>query len=215
MRKYVIVLFTILFTGPIALGQSNTNHFSKTNAIKIYPTNFARAEFRIGYEHYFKDRKNSISIVPSIVLKDTPDETLEGWQLMGQYRLYLSHLRADKDQTFWGLHNFGFYAGLYSLYFDYSEDYMRGDHDPVTNEYIMSRYHKDVSSIEGGALIGLQIDITKRFLIDFYVGGGIRYTDLEDSYIPPPNSWVEDYGVFDYEYQGVKPSIGLSLGMTF
>ena len=47
--------------------------------------------------------------------------------------------------------------------------------------HLLRKFTKDITAVEGGALIGVQIDITKRIFLDFFVGGGIRYTDFADT----------------------------------
>ena len=136
---------------------------------------------------------------------------------MLQYRFYLTHMNNEQGRTFLNLYNYGFYTGLYALYMDYSEDYRLGLYNQDTDEYEMHELHKDVSSIEGGAIVGLQVDITRRIVIDMYIGGGIRKTDLEDQLTQEQRdqAYIQSYGVFDPEYQGVKPKLGFQIGMTF
>ena len=210
------ILLTITFLLPVFLfGQSD--HFSNRNAIKISPVEFGKAEFQISYERYFGDRSSSITISPSFILKENNYESKEGFQIGGQYRIFLSHVRSDSRSVFLGLHNIGLYTGLYAHYLDYTEDYKFNWWDNSTSTEHNGDFTKKVTAIEGGAIIGVQIDITKRILLDFFVGGGIRYTDYTDSKdgVVPDNYYYEEYGVFDIEYQGVKPRIGFQLGVFF
>ena len=108
-------------------------HFSRKNAIKISPIEFGNAEFQISYERYFGERKSSIQITPSFILEENGDRSKEGWQAMAQYRLYLTHLKSSEGKSFWGMHNVGFYTGLYGLYFNQNEDIVEYSWDPVTN----------------------------------------------------------------------------------
>lgn len=211
MKYLIIVLFSFIFT----CGNSQINY--RLNSIKISPVEFTKAEFQISYERYFGNRSSSIVISPSVILKDSYDESKAGLQGMIQYRFYLTHFNKSESKTFLGLHNYGFYSGVYALYMDYAEDYQIGLYNQDTQEYEMHNLHKESNSIEGGAIVGLQVDITERIVMDFYVGGGIRKTDLSDDLTQEQRDqgYYQYYGVLDPEYQGVKPRVGLQLGMTF
>lgn len=210
------IFLIIAFVFPVFLfGQSD--HFNNKNAVKISPVEFSKAEFQIAFERYFGDRSSSITISPSIILKENNFESIEGFQIGGQYRIFLSHLRSDSRSVFLGFHNIGLYTGLYAQYQDYKKDYKFTWWEMGTNVEQNQEFTKKVSAIEGGAIIGVQIDVTKRILIDFYVGGGIRYSDFTDSKdgVVDESYYYEEYGAFDPEYKGVKPRIGFQLGVLF
>ena len=212
MKKLLLVFISIFFLYN-SYAQNDIPVVYKENAIKISPFEFGRAEFQLSYERYFNNRKSSISIVPSIFLRDNEAEKASGWQLMSQYRFYLTHYNGEADRIFLGLYNVGFYTGIYGLYLDYSEDFVQGYYDPLTSEYEMQTYNKTVNSFEAGPLLGVQIDITKRILIDFFVGGGIRWSDYTNSYTDEIENYGS-FGVFDAEYTGVKPKLGFAIGIT-
>jgi len=213
--KYFFIVLTLLFI--IDISAQNTDvDFQYTKAIKLSPFNLGQSEFQAAYEQYFNSRKSSISLYPSIYLRETQDESLSGWQAMVQYRFYLTHFNKDERKTFLNLYNYGFYAGLYGLYFDYSEDYLRGYWSNGQQDYITSEFTRSSESVEGGAMIGLQVDITKRILVDFYIGGGVRFSESFDTFndvLEEPN--YESFGVFNPAYTGVKPKVGLQLGILF
>ena len=214
MKRLILIAISILPL--LSFGQDN--HFEYKNALKISPFEFGRAEFQLSYERYFgEDRNSSIQIMPSVILLDDGQETKEGFTGMIQYRTYLSHFRKDKNVTLWGMHNMGFYAGLYALGQTYTEDYLFGYYDDFFNEYKELQFQRDITAFEGGAIIGVQLDVTKRIVLDFYIGGGIRKANVNDNFVKP-NSEVRESrqytGVFDPEYQGVKPKGGFQLGIT-
>jgi len=199
------------------LGMSQSSHFDQLNAIKISPAEFGNAQFEMSYERYFGERTSSLTIMPSIFLKDDVKESKEGYQVGVQYRVYLSHVRSDQNSVFLGFHNLGLYAGIYAQYLDYKEDYQFYSWNNETNESVILDLAKDVNSTEGGAIIGVQFDVTKKILIDFYIGGGVRYSDFTDTKngIVDPNIHYEEVSVFDPEYKGVKPKVGFQLGFMF
>jgi len=214
MKKHLFVM-SLIFTFGFCQAQDHQDYLN--NVVKINPFLFGRSEFQISYERYFNDRKSSIVLMPSYLLRDNGENNIEGWQMMGQYRIYLTHYRKDQKKTFLNVYNYGFYAGLYALYLDYEEQFTRNVYDPITFEYELNTYERSIQSYEGGALLGLQMDITKRIVLDFYVGGGLRKSEVEDSYLDfvEDQEYYSDYSVFDFAYTGVKPRVGLMLGITF
>lgn len=217
MKNFILFFICLFCLGTIAQAQEASAHFSEKNAIKINPIGFGNASFQITYERFLGDRNSSILLSPTITLKETNEESIEGWEAMAQYRFYLTHVRKDKQKTFLGVHNYGFYTGVYGLYSQYQEEFRRGYWDDVNQVEVIDDYEKNINAFEGGALIGIQIDVTQRILIDFYVGGGVKQADITDTYLEtaPPNYYYETYGVFDPEYKGVKPKLGLLIGFTF
>ncbi|MBT8233354.1 MAG: hypothetical protein HKO66_06735, partial [Saprospiraceae bacterium] len=121
MKLIFTLLLAILFS--IQLDAQSDGFFNYKNALKISPVEFGSAEFQISYEKYFGERNSSFSFTPSLILKENFEETKSGYQLMGQYRIFLSHLRSDEGKAILGFYNIGIYGGLYGLYFDYEEDY--------------------------------------------------------------------------------------------
>lgn len=214
--KYSILVLAFLFVSGFQLdAQENENIDYRYNVLKINPTVFGRAEFNLSYERYFNNRKSSLTLSPSVYLKENLSQTINGWQIAAQYRFYLTHFNKQNRKVFLGMENFGFYSAVYALSQDYYEEFQNGYWDPMTSEYSMKKFEKDVKAYEGGALIGLQIDITKRIVLDFNVGGGVRFTDYYNTYEEFAQDNLQDYSVFDPEYQGVKPKLELLLGITF
>ena len=213
MKNFILILAMTIPS--LAFGQSA--HFENVSAVKISPVEFGKAEFQISYERYFGERSSSFVISPSFILKENNFESKEGFQIEGQYRIYLSHLRSDNQSVLLGFHNIGLYGGVYARYLDYKEDYQYMWYDNTSGTSHSGEFTKDVVAKEGGAIIGIQIDITKRILLDLFAGGGVRYTDFTDSKegVVGSEYFYDEYGVFDPEYKGVKPRLGLQIGVLF
>lgn len=214
MKKYLLIP-VLIFAFSFCQAQDGDAYLN--NVIKINPFLFGRSEFQVSYERYFNNRKSSIVLMPSYILRKTRENDVEGWQMMGQYRFYLTHYRKDKRKTWLNIYNYGFYGGVYALYLDYDEAFSRGVYDPVTFEYNYNTYERSIQSYEGGAMLGLQMDITRRIVLDFFIGGGLRKSAVDDSYLDvvEEQEYYGDYSIFDFAYTGVKPRAGLMLGITF
>lgn len=218
MKNIILILLANLMILSVSNGQEYAEHFANENALKINPFALADGKFQISYERFLMGRRSSLLISPSIISKESIDQSKRGWEVMSQYRLFLTHKREDQQKTFLGVHNYGFYTGLYGLFFIQREDYIVSYWDEADNQQKNIEANKEVDAMEAGVLLGIQIDITPRILIDFYVGGGIRQADVIDSFMEsnlPKDYYYDTYGVLDPEYQGVKPKIGLLLGITF
>ena len=214
--KHITLLLLTLFTCTFSYSQEDFQ-FSRKNVVKLSPFELGKAEFHASYERYFGNRTSSLMITPGVILEEDLDQERKGYQIMGQYRFYLSHLSKENGDGSLGLYNLGFYAGGYGLFLDYTEDYLFQWFDQVNNESKSQLLNKTIRSGEGGAVIGIHIDITERIIADFFIGGGIRVSEVNDEQddLDLENIYYEDYDVFDLEYQGVKPRIGFQLGITF
>ncbi len=219
MKNIFLVILCIILIGITSesFGQESTsNVFEYNNVLKFSPFNMGQSELQVSYERYFLDRKYSIILFPSIYLRQTVDNNLTGFQIMGQYRFYLTHYNKLIRKNFLGLFNYGFYGGPYLLYFDYNEEYESGYWSNTLGEYISGTFTKASQSVEGGVLIGLQADITPRITTDFYIGGGVRKTESSDTFQEVnEDPYYQDYSVFDPAFSGVKPKIGFQIGITF
>ena len=182
--------------------------------LKISPVEFGHAEFKVGIEQFLGSRKSSISVIPSATLKESLREKKEGWQVIMQYRFYLSHINKVNRNTLFGFEEYAFYTGVFGLYQDYAEDYTRDYYNMVTDTYESGKFSKELTAQEGGLILGLQISITKRIIVDLNLGGSIRNNEITDDYIYDTDYNYDDYSFFEPEYKGVKPVLGFMLGIV-
>lgn len=213
----VLVIFT---SGQHMYAQSdiNSNDTEYISTLKVSPIQFASSYFEISYERFFKNKKRSIHISPMIMLKQNSFEEFKGIQLELQYRLYLGSLDKENNKT-WIFSDIDLYSGFYMNGMAYTENYLEYFHefDPVTmqDEYREGFFDKDINAAEGGVFVGLQFTLTNRIVMDVLVGGGVRYSDVVDEFVPGINqTYYRDYGVFDLEYLGVKPKLNIQIGIT-
>ena len=208
--KNLVITTALTFLAICALfSQENTRY---KHSLRINPIDFGRSEFQLSYELMFK--KSSIVFSPSIILKENPDNSTNGYQAMAQYRFYLTNFNKNDRHTFLNVYNYGFYTGVYALFLNFNEEFTQGFYNPNTSQYENKLYNRDITAGEGGVLLGVRVDITKRIVLDFNLGGGIRKADVEDSFKETQEYTIE-YGVFDRAYTGVKPKSALTIGVTF
>ncbi len=214
MKKILLILLATMF---LFNAYAQKEGFDRRNVLKISPVELGRAEFKLAYEYYFNQRKSSVLLSPTIILKGEEGDQRAGWRAMAQYRYYLSHLNRMNENDFIGIYNIGFYAGVYGLYLDYADQFELSSYNNETGNYTIVENERTIHAQEGGALVGIQVDITQRFVLDFYIGGGLRFSqesnsvELEEAeYFTPSRG-----GIFPYAYNGVKPNFGFMVGLLF
>lgn len=216
MKKITLSLLLVAFF--FTMNAQEATNYKYRNALKISPVEFAQSRFQISYELYNRARSQSLLVMPSLILEENGKDVKKGAELMMQYRFFLSHLKKGENKTM-GFYDIGFYAGPYMLIMSYYEDYEREIYFPGKGTAEKLAFEKDVDAVEAGVILGIQLDVTPRILLDFYIGGGIRQSDVMDSYDgfdnPDDYYYEPSYGVFDLEYTGVKPKLGLQVGISF
>jgi len=213
IKKSITIIACLCLTCICSIKVSGQNTQFK-NVFKISPVQFANSTFQINYERFFKEKKYSLVVSPAILLKQNTPESLIGFKGNIQYRFYFTHLHKETHKT-WIFSNLAFYGGGYAQYLIANEAYWASYPDNNFN-YITDIFKKEINSIEGGVLLGIQIDIIPRLVLDFYFGGGIKYSDVVDSFTPlTDNQYPYTYGVLDREYTGVVPRGGLKFGFNF
>ena len=212
MRFAIIFLVSVLcqFGYGQNMPEDDKYTYEYKNVLRLSPFELSRGEFQVGYERYNAHRDQSLVINPSIIKLSKGTESRDGAQLMVQYRFYLSQLQRETSETLY-MFNVGFYAAPYILGISYKERYEIGVYDPISFEQDYEVVEEAINAIEGGALLGIQLDITKRIVLDFFVGGGIRESNVSTNNTEGRN----EYGILDLGYTGVKPRIGFQMGIIF
>lgn len=202
--KITFFFLILLFTGSMEAQET----FEYKNSVKLNPVEMANAELKLTYERFFSNRKYSVSLMPSIIYFKDGDEYEQGWQFIGQLRWYALHLNEMNGTKVWFFENIGIYGGVYGLYLDYEERDMYYSYDPVTMEDTFLPNDITVTGGEGGVILGVQFDITKRFCLDFFFGGGLRIANVEVNE-------TDQYYYNNRTREGVKPIGGLQFGLYF
>jgi len=212
MKNILLLIVCVLLTS-LQLDAQEDIEFQYKNALKISPVQFGASAFQMTYERYFNDRKSSLLIMPMIILREGSVEKKKGLELMLQYRFFLTHLRKGRNKTI-GMYNIGLFTGAYANGLIYEEERQETYHPDLDYISVTEMFKKEIQSVEGGVLIGFQMDITKRILLDFYVGGGMRFSESTDEFDSFRDYYIEKR-VLDKDYTGVKPKIGFQLGFAF
>ena len=192
--------------------------YSQERLIKISPFHFLDGTFYLSYEKMLKN-DNSYSLSAGYNLTDNGDQY--GWMGELQLRRYVvkPKINNSSDSPLAGI-----YAGIYANskyflqqdewyndswiiepYYDIEGNYVNGE--GYSYEIVKQEY--DIKQIEGGVLLGLQMIFSYNFTFDFFIGGGLRVSDIDNK---PINLL---FNSLERGYTGIVPKIGLELGINF
>lgn len=210
--KYVLILVGLFMTLSAKAQIADNN-----KTLKISPIQFGKSYFEMSLEFDLNGGKSALQISPMALLKKDNFEEFTGIQAEIQYRSYLLRLDQEESNT-WIFSDIDMFAGAYGLGLNFSRDYRAWYNgfgpEPVTEADVT----QDIFAVEGGVIIGVKFTLGNRVTLDLLAGGGVRYSDIEDSIEAGLN--IEDYyvrdndSVFDLGYFGVKPRLNLQLGIT-
>jgi hypothetical protein len=229
MSKSGIFLKTTLL-GIILLGY-NTTLFAqdeevfkaKKNSFKFSPTAFFASTFALSYERYLS-QSLSMQLTGGIMAasKDAFSNEYSYYNAGSNTTVYLDNV---KNNAAGGLVDFSFrffflksksvmsglYAGPYGRYcknkFEITQMSKIGLIQPVEYKY-------QIESYEGGVLFGWQWVAGNAFVMDIYVGGGLKISQNT----APASYDSNDRGFLILEsqdYTGITPKGGLRVGFVF
>jgi hypothetical protein len=207
------LLFAIFLSTPllsIAQEEIKPAFTLPRSVIKLAPLQFFSNTLELGLESFNKDFSRSFDGSIGFRSGASDFEDGRGLALELGYRKYVSpmKLRVRKDRQFYqGIYynvavKGSYFSGTYRDYYYY---------DPNTGSSYTQDYDQKVKAISPSFTLGLQKTLWQIILLDVYVGGGIRFSDV-DSELPDPNYYYGD-GIFGPAYDGIYPKIGAKIGV--
>ena len=138
-----------------------------------------------------------------------------GWTGEIQLRKYLVECNSDLSGIFVAPFLKGSYFDITyneDVWYVIQESYYDDDGTwyPQEGEYIMETSNDEIKSVQGGVLMGVQYIIKDAISIEFYLGGGVQYSEVEGNY----GNWRYDSS-WGRGYKGVIPKIGFNIGAAF
>ena len=194
---------------------------AKKNSFKITPQAFIVSTFMLSYERY---------IASGISLQLTGG--LMSAQKNGDESFYNPSTGnnvnyPDKDKASGGMvegmmkyyflkgrsHMSGLYAGPYTRYSKNNFSLNTTTYNPNTNNTEPSKVDYTIETLEGGAVFGYQVVISNAFVMDMFVGGGIKTSNSTKplTYTDDNTFWILE----SQDYNGVIPKAGFRLGFVF
>lgn len=189
-KTICLAIFTSLLIQTSSFCQEPaTNQFR--HEIKMDYTQLFFNKLFLGYEHYFDGF--SLSINPALLLKEQTYEQSLGIIADGQFRWYAFFKQQDDQFIQFSSVFFGPY-----LQYAYGDYQYTDNYDPGFNQ---NYYY---NTLAGGLVTGIKISALEKMILEFYLGGGVKYTF--DNPTLQNNNFV---GFWEPRYTGMYPRAGL------
>ena len=216
---WVLACITMMLSGiQHTYGQSSSDSTTlevPKNIVKIQPFQFVDNTFFLGYEGFNADHTRSINFGLGFITSNAQAEEELGFKYEVQYRIYVNGLKKYVPRRSEAAYNRGIYASVYLSGVRSEETTEFSFFDPVEQVVMFRENKRTVNAFNPGVTIGIQRSVWDMLYIDFYVGGGVRFANVEDSDELFPESDFDIDDVYDREYTGVFPKIGLAIGIGF
>lgn len=185
------------------------------NIVKIQPFQFIDNTFFLGYEAFNNDFTKSFNIGLGFITSNVQGSEEVGFKYEAQYRIYVNGFKKYVPKRSETPYNRGIYAGIYFSGVRSEETTEFSFFEPIQQVLEFRDNTRTVSAFNPGITIGLQRTIWENLYLDFYIGGGVRFANVTDSdeFFPQSDFDIDD--VYDREYSGVFPKVGMSIGLGF
>jgi hypothetical protein len=201
MRKLKLIVLICLTYFTLAAQDKESESNAYRNSFKINPLSFFSSTFQMSYERLVADDK-SLNISAGLTYKDSDDESVSGFRGEFQFRYFvLQRETANASRKlYFAPFIFDQYTDVTDRNYYYSYPYPGYD----------DTYRYNVNSFGAGIVMGFNWTFAKRFVLDAFVGGGVRTSNLKKN-----SDYYFDDGLMGYGYKGIFPRVGLDLGFTF
>jgi len=203
--KKTISLLTLILIFNYSYSQSQVN-----SLIKNSPFHFFDGTFNLSYEKALMNQK-SINLSGGFHLIENGwnnNNQQIGWTGEIQVRRYLSNNHELKQLE-------GFYVSPYLkggyFRFDNDDGYYYATYDE-NNNYIEDLWYPydssyEIKNYQLGLIMGYQFIFSDAISLEFFLGGGVQYADVNRS--------LYNNTPFDKSYTGVVPKVGFNFGASF
>lgn len=183
--------------------------------VKIQPFQFVDNTFFLGYEAFNADFTKSVNLGIGFITSNTQATEEVGFKYEAQYRIYVNGFKKYVPKRSESPYNRGIYASVYFAGLRSEETSEFTSFEPIQQVLEFRENTRTVTAYNPGVTIGLQRTIWENLYLDFYIGGGVRFTNVNDSDERFPESDFDIDDVYDREYSGVFPKVGMSIGLGF
>ena len=202
MKRLLFCILYVSYATTLLAQKDSVQSFKLPRAlIKISPLQFFAQTFELGIETFNKDYSKSLNMSAGLRTGSESYDDGSGANLEFGYRKYAAPMK------FRTRNNHNSYQGVYYSLFIRGE-YFKG----TTLDYnSQQEYTEKILSIAPGFTIGFQKTLWQIIVLDIYVGGGIKFTDIEQT--NKPNNTQNYYSIFDPGYSGIYPKTGVKIGI--
>lgn len=197
MKKLLLVLSFLSVANVLFAQEDQEPTFKLPRAVmKIAPLQFFLSTLEVGVEVFNPTYSKSFNLSAGFRSGANGYNEGTGASVELAYRNYAAPMK------YRARNNRESYQGIYYSLF------VRGEYFKEDDDY---EYWETTFSITPGFTLGFQKTLWKVLLLDVYVGGGIKFSDVEYATTPPP--YESSYGILDPGYSGICPRIGAKVGM--
>ncbi|MEL6560091.1 MAG: hypothetical protein AAFQ94_18015 [Bacteroidota bacterium] len=183
--------------------------------IKLAPFQFVDNTFFLSYESFNQDFTKSFNVGLGFKTASDFNEEELGFKYEVQYRFYVNGFKPYTPKRKEASYRRGIYASVYfsGLYTQIESEF--STFDPVGNFSTFRTNERTINAFNPGVTIGIQRSVWDILYLDFYVGGGVRFASVRDSDDLFPDNRFEFQDIYDTDYEGVFPKIGINVGIGF
>lgn len=195
MKKNIFISLFALFS---------FSSFSQTTLVKISPFHLLDGTFYTSLEKNLNNDR-SFYLAGGYRLSDNGDDF--GWMGELQIRKYLFRFNNSKsfgDSPFSGVYGGLYGNGKYFSEFDQNVSVAYG----AADDYYYTPEDYEIKQGEGGVMMGIQLVFHKKLSFDFFIGGGLRASEINGNYSRTPYSPERGY-------TGIVPKVGFDVGISF
>ena len=196
-KKLFALLFTICVASASAQILATANSDENKNILKRSASLFTRSTFQMGYERFFNSN-TSFLVAAGLNFKDSDYEKVWGVRTEAQMKFHV--YTVVKPQLSHRL-----YFAPYIL-----NEYFETEGLRYNNNGNSSWQTDTFDAFGGGMLFGWSFSFANRINLDIYTGGGLRKTFNYNQ-----DEYYYNDSVFDYNYSGISPRLGIDLGFWF
>ncbi|MEL7146928.1 MAG: hypothetical protein AAFO69_11205 [Bacteroidota bacterium] len=215
---WTIAIFTTMLLSHGVYSQDlldSTEIAKSRNIIKLQPFQFIDNTFFLGYEAFNQDYTKSFNIGMGFITSNTQSTEEVGFKYEVQYRIYVNGFKKYVPKRAEAPYNRGIYASVYIAGVRSEQTSEFNYYNPIQEFFEFRENTRIISAFNPGVTIGVQRSVWDNLYVDFYIGGGVRFANVTDSDELFPQSDFEIDDVYDREYTGVFPKIGMSIGLGF
>jgi hypothetical protein len=201
MRKLGLIALISLCCLYVAAQDQGSEPVIYKNSFKVSPLGFFNSTFLMSYERLIGNDK-ALDFTAGITYKSSDDESVNGYR--GEFRFHYFIMQRVTSKASRKVY---FAPFLFDQYTKVTEPNYYYNYPYPTEE---DTYTYDVNSVGFGVVMGVNWIFARRFVLDAFIGGGLKTSNMDDS----SSSYLDD-GLNGYGYKGIFPRVGLDLGFTF
>lgn len=225
--KKIKYFLPLLFFANFSLGQEesklNEVNYTYHNHFYISPFHLLLNTIQMAYERDLLKSRHGFLLQGSMILSKNTDQELKfglGGEFFFKIKLsrsfQLTYSKKTETKSYPIAYEF-FYLSPFLQYNYFSQEH-NDQTSSISSGNVYTTYTIEggtdvINTFGGGVVIGGRLTLGKKFDMDLYAGGGVKYSGIDVT----NNNFLDDYGsnIFEPGFTGVYPKLGFRLGIAF